>query len=95
MICTLAAPVTFPASFSCNRQVKNLSARELPVLTGSNARKPENLGVLLFDADGDLDLDLYCASGSNEFTPDTEIYQDQFFTMMAKEISVLTAVLSP
>lgn len=69
----------FPGKFFLQQPGTRFSVKQLPVLTGSNVRKPENLGVLLFDADGDLDLDLYCASGSNEFTAGTDIYQDQFF----------------
>lgn len=52
----------------------------LPFLTGADARRPEQLGILFFDADGDGDQDLYCASGSNEYPADTKNYQDQFYT---------------
>jgi hypothetical protein len=37
------------------------------------------MGILLFDADNDGDLDLYCASGSDEFPANTKNYQDRFF----------------
>ena len=52
----------------------------LPVITGHDVRRPESLGTLLFDADHDGDLDLYMASGSNEFAPQTKNYQDWFYT---------------
>ncbi len=51
----------------------------LPSATGSDSRRPEMMGMLLFDADGDGDLDLYICSGSNEFIPNTKNYQDQIF----------------
>ena len=54
--------------------------KELPIPIGNDTRRPESLGTLLFDADGDGDLDLYLASGSNQFTPHTKNYQDWFYT---------------
>jgi len=40
----------------------------------------EDLGILLFDADGDNDLDLYTVSGSYENEPGSNAYQDRFFS---------------
>jgi hypothetical protein len=39
----------------------------------------EDLGLLLFDADGDDDLDLYIASGGYEMQNNTAAYQDRFY----------------
>ncbi|HEY0899372.1 MAG TPA: FG-GAP-like repeat-containing protein, partial [Sphingobacteriaceae bacterium] len=39
----------------------------------------QDMGVLLFDADQDQDLDLYIARGGYEIAPNTAAYQDQFF----------------
>ena len=39
----------------------------------------EEEGLLLFDADGDGDLDLYTSSGGFESEPNTSVYQDKFY----------------
>jgi hypothetical protein len=52
---------------------------KLPPLAGTNAPKPEVMGALLFDADGDGDLDLYASSGSNELPAGSPYYRDRMF----------------
>lgn len=44
-----------------------------------SAKKPEETGVLLFDADNDGDLDLYTVNGSTEFGKNEAIYQDSLY----------------
>jgi hypothetical protein len=46
---------------------------------GTKTKPWEDLGVLLFDADGDNDLDLYTVSGSYENEPGSKSYRDKFF----------------
>ncbi|MHA4811072.1 VCBS repeat-containing protein [Flavitalea flava] len=53
--------------------------RTLPAIAGKDTRFPENLGTLIFDADGDGYPDLYCASGSNEFPAGSKDYQDRLW----------------
>ena len=55
------------------------SQQPLEELQAGNKRLPEMMGTLLFDADADGDLDLFTASGSNEFPAHSPNYQDLFF----------------
>ena len=45
----------------------------------SDNTAPEDMGVLLFDADSDQDLDLYVASGSYELPPSDPVNQDRLY----------------
>ncbi|WP_375444177.1 FG-GAP-like repeat-containing protein [uncultured Fibrella sp.] len=51
----------------------------LPVLKKPADKPQEDMGTLLFDADGDEDLDLYIASGSVEAPAGDPAYQDRLY----------------
>ena len=54
-------------------------SRQLPALGGRDPGYSENLGTLIFDADGDGFPDLYCAGGSNEFPAGSNNYRDRLW----------------
>jgi hypothetical protein len=69
----------YPGEFFLQQTNGKFEMKPLQFTATGNIRKPENMGLLLFDADTDGDADLYCVSGSNESPAQTKNYQDQFF----------------
>lgn len=47
--------------------------------TAHAGKKGDDEGVVLFDADGDNDLDIYVASGGYENAPNSNVYQDKLY----------------
>ena len=68
-----------PVTFLMQQSNGAFIEKSLPPLTGPNVRAPVNMGILLFDADGDGDLDLYLTAGSDEFAAGTKNYEDRLF----------------
>jgi hypothetical protein len=67
----------FPGKFFLQQSNGKFSTKDLPSSANNTGEGYKDLGLLLFDADSDGDLDLYCASGSDEFPADTKNYQDR------------------
>lgn len=55
----------------------------------------QGLGMVLFDADNDRDLDLYIAGGGYEAAPHTRTYRDQFFVNDGKGHFTLDTTVLP
>jgi hypothetical protein len=49
------------------------------ILPGEKKKNWDDMGLLLFDADGDGDLDLYVAAGGYENAPNSSAYQDRLY----------------
>lgn len=69
----------WPGSFLLQQPNGKFIPDALSIPTFNEDEGFENLGVLLFDADNDGDNDLWCTSGSNEFSAETDNYQDRFY----------------
>ncbi|MEZ0485481.1 VCBS repeat-containing protein [Fibrella aquatica] len=67
-----------PATMFLQRPDQTFSIGNLP------AKESEDMGLLLFDADNDGDLDLYCVSGSSEFGSDEKAYQSRLYRNTGK-----------
>ncbi len=75
----IGGSANFPGKFFLQQDNGKFIMKSLPQLPGGDVQSSEDMGLLLFDADNDGDLDLYCASGSDEFPANTNKYQDQLF----------------
>jgi hypothetical protein len=53
--------------------------KDLLTADSARAKRADDLGVLLFDADGDGDLDLYIAGGGYESGPGAPVYRDRLY----------------
>jgi hypothetical protein len=49
------------------------------ILPGEEKKNWDDMGILLFDADGDGDLDLYVAAGGYAHAPNSPAYQDKLY----------------
>lgn len=85
----------YPGRFFLQQPDGRFIAKPLPVIPDKNMAQPDNMGVLLFDADGDGKPDLYCASGSNEFVPGAKNYQDRLYINKGKGNFVLDTLALP
>jgi hypothetical protein len=64
----------------CLQQQSGLFVQKKLLLnTTGDTKRWEDLGIVLFDADGDKDLDIYTASGGYENDPNTVAYADKLY----------------
>lgn len=70
---------SFSTTILLQQQDGTFTEAKLQPEANTTTKMSEDMGVLLFDADGDDDLDLYVASGSYESAPYTDAYRDKLF----------------
>jgi len=75
----IGGSANFKGTFLLQNQAGKFTKSDL-ILGETDATKlAEDMGVLLFDADLDGDLDLYIVGGSNELPKESPEYQDRFY----------------
>ncbi len=60
-------------------QQSNGQFMQRPLLSTTGTKKGDDMGILLFDADRDGDLDIYIVAGGYEEAANAEIYQDHIY----------------
>jgi len=84
----------FPGKLMLQQTNGKFITKDMPGLKEDT--KWEDMGLLLFDADGDGDNDLFCASGSNEFSAAAINYQDHLLVNDGKgNFSIDSSALPP
>ncbi|MBE7174609.1 MAG: VCBS repeat-containing protein, partial [Williamsia sp.] len=72
----IGGKVSQPGTFLLQQTDGKFVQKPMPFESGGMR---EAIGDLLFDADGDGDLDLWCANGSNKWEAGSEMYADEFY----------------
>jgi hypothetical protein len=81
------------------QQATGKFSKKILSIKNSELKKEEDMGLLLFDADGDGDNDLYITRGSYQHDPGSSLYQDVLcendgkgnFTVVSNALPVITA----
>lgn len=66
-------------AFLIQKKDGSFKTEDLLPAIDTTQKRSEDTGVLLFDADGDGDKDLYIVSGGNEDFPNAESFKDRFY----------------
>ncbi len=69
----------FSAQIFLQQKNNSFTQSELLPKEESIKKKYSDMGMLLFDADNDGDMDLYCSAGGFEETTNSTIYKDHFY----------------
>ena len=85
----------YDAQFFLQQPNGNFTQKSLLGDVPGKAKKAEDEGVLLFDADGDGDQDLYIASGGYETAPGSISYGDRFYINDGKGNFLLDSLALP
>ncbi|MCU0470427.1 MAG: VCBS repeat-containing protein [Arcicella sp.] len=75
----IGGAVKYKGTFLLQNKMGKFIAADLIEGEVNATKLAEDMGVLLFDADHDNDLDLYVVSGSNEAPKDAAEYQDRLY----------------
>ncbi|HTF27744.1 MAG TPA: FG-GAP-like repeat-containing protein [Flavitalea sp.] len=69
----------FPTTVLLQQKKNSFIQRSITAPSDIHDQHFQNMGTILFDAEGDGDLDLYLSRGGYESEPNTAVYQDQLF----------------
>ena len=84
-----------PATVLLQQKNGQFIERQLIAGSGASLQPSQDMGITLFDADGDGDLDIYVSSGGYENEANSSAYQDHFYKNDGKGNFTLDSLALP
>ena len=85
----------YPTTLFLQTSAGKFTSRDLQPGANDQTKPGEDLGIVLFDADGDKDLDIFIAGGGYEHAPNDPAYSDKLYINDGKGNFILDSLAIP